>query len=549
MNSLSYQVLSHFLAMNDLALIASIINDKIHIQILSTTFSKTNHLIYPSSKDPTGEGDATTVTIKAEIESNMLIQLPGYTPMITRSSMFAKELLLGVPGTGILVKGLLDMFSSPLFRNLLVPDGKKDLYKFYIDKLIRPRYLLQKIKDRKVRAMIEEMELKKRGVGTNIDPNLLASKSKLSIEDDLWTPLYTPSHNPFPASSASSSSSNAVQNKEDGEETRPNTSSSATSATHTTSALMEGEVFDPSVIFATIGNTYEGMTCMDINPSITQVVTGHADSIVRCWRLDEQVPGVSTGDSEEDRRRWFGQSLPRESGYRWELYDILPKTKDAFVSQMLEENTRQPEGPYYPPSKLRRGNEGIASSSSSSGSMDMLKYPRIELIGHRKPVYSVTQNETGRWIWSSSADETIRLWDASVVQCVQKYRCYSIAWQIASNPLDYYFLAGNADATVTLYSVDRVTPLRMFTGHASDVTSVTWHPNYSMIASGSDDRSIRLWDIRTAECVRIWQDTGSSVTSMSIAPSGNLLLAGTEQGNIHLYDIRSTRKLGIYYVN
>lgn len=41
----------------------------------------------------------------------------------------------------------------------------------------------------------------------------------------------------------------------------------------------------PSVIFATVANTYGGLTCVDIGKDVSQVVCGYRDSVVRVYNL------------------------------------------------------------------------------------------------------------------------------------------------------------------------------------------------------------------------------------------------------------------------
>ena len=156
-------------------------------------------------------------------------------------------------------------------------------------------------------------------------------------------------------------------------------------------------------------------------------------------------------------------------------------------------------------------------------------YPMLELIGHSRAVYGVSQfnynahlnsyssssssqhhhrqhnhhnnNDNGdnisddddnynsyddddRLILSCSADETIRLWDTAVSQCVGRYNCVCPSWDVAFNPLGYYFASANQDKTSTMYATDRITPIRMFVGHYSDVNCVSWHPHGMLLGTG-----------------------------------------------------------------
>ena len=283
----------------------------------------------------------------------------------------------------------------------------------------------------------------------------------------------------------------------------------------------EGNSLEPSVIFATIGNTNEGLNCMNINDDVSQVVTGHNDSIVRVWKLNQ---------TENDPNLSFGKSLRDYAGkVKWEFDDIRPKLPHAFNNgdgAMDVEDS---------------GENRLFNSSGSS------RYPMLEFVGHDLPVFAVDQTSSGRLLASSSADETIRLWDTSVIQCVSKIRCSSVAWDLKFHPFDFYFATAHANRSVSIYATDQLTPLRLMTGHSSDVTCLTWHSNALHLASGSDDRSVRFWDIRTAECARLFRGCGSPVSSLAISPIGNLIAAGADSGNIYLWDIRSSKQLGILH--
>ena len=50
----------------------------------------------------------------------------------------------------------------------------------------------------------------------------------------------------------------------------------------------KGNPLDPSVIFATVTNAYEGLICMKIDKTVTQIATGYKDSSIRVWRIGGQ---------------------------------------------------------------------------------------------------------------------------------------------------------------------------------------------------------------------------------------------------------------------
>lgn len=177
----------------------------------------------------------------------------------------------------------------------------------------------------------------------------------------------------------------------------------------------------------------------------------------------------------------------------------------------------------------------------------------LELKGHSKSVYGVSQykecdddfaNNT-RLILSASADETVRLWDSHVGNCVAKYFSHGGAvWSVSFAQYGYYFAACNQNSTASVFATDRVIPLRILSGHKADVTCSSWHPNLVSIATGSDDCSVRLWDMRTGNAVRIFSGCSASITSVAISPRGDSIAAGCGSGSNNIcWDIGTGRLL------
>jgi transcription initiation factor TFIID subunit 5 len=99
-----------------------------------------------------------------------------------------------------------------------------------------------------------------------------------------------------------------------------------------------------------------------------------------------------------------------------------------------------------------------------------------KLIGHSGPVYGLSFDPSGgaaispRFLLSSSADATARLWSLDTMTNVVAYRGHSKPiWDIEWSPRGIYFATGSRDHTARLWTSDRVAPLRIFAGHLSDV--------------------------------------------------------------------------------
>ena len=370
LSSIAYEILLAHVALKDLSLMTSIINEKIEFRKLESS-----------------------ELLASQISSSSSLELIGYTP----KDIPPLALKLGVPG-----KARYDM-----------PDTCQDnLYREWIRKLVEPRLYL--------------------------------GKSKLS---------------------------------------------GSTKSQHKANPL------EPSILFATVTNTYGECNCMHVNTEATQVVCGFNDSVVRVWRV---------GEKNDDEN---GQLNIDSFGFvRRRINEVIPPAKNQI---------KPPE------------TTDIRSNM-------------LELVGHSAPIYGVSQDpNTPRLVLSSSGDKSVRLWDVGVTQPVGRYSLLSPVWSVAMGPLGYYFAATTHDASVSVYSSDRVQALRIMVGHIADVTSVQWHPNCSLLLSGSDDRTCRLWDLRSGECVRLLSGCPSAVCSVNVSSNGGLAAAGCENGSSCVWDLGS----------
>ncbi|MGW4370726.1 WD40 repeat domain-containing protein [Nocardia takedensis] len=97
--------------------------------------------------------------------------------------------------------------------------------------------------------------------------------------------------------------------------------------------------------------------------------------------------------------------------------------------------------------------------------------------------------------------------------------------------------AGSARLSGTLDAV--------LTGHTTDVLSVAFSPDGTVLATGSSDRTIRLWDIGTHQQIgEPLTGQTNSVTAVAFSPDGTVLAAGGHKQMVRLWDTAGRRQLG-----
>ncbi|GAB1204176.1 hypothetical protein APSETT445_002825 [Aspergillus pseudonomiae] len=240
-----------------------------------------------------------------------------------------------------------------------------------------------------------------------------------------------------------------------------------------------------SVCMFTFHNTYDGINCLDFSDDNMLVAAGMQESYIRVWSLD-------------------GKRIPS-------TYESVDETQ---------------------PSNSRR------------------------LVGHSGPVYavafapSITRTENAiaptnaRWLLSSSADKTIRLWSLDLWQCMVVYKGHDQpVWDLQWGPYGHYFATGGHDKTARLWVTDHIRQQRIFVGHDQDVDCICFHPNSAYVFTGSSDHTVRMWAVTTGNAVRMFTGHTGNITALACSRDGKLLASADDHGSILLWDLAPGRLL------
>ena len=239
-----------------------------------------------------------------------------------------------------------------------------------------------------------------------------------------------------------------------------------------------------SVCMFTFHNTFDCITCLDFSGDNTLVAAGTSESYIRVWTMDgKALPSAAAdGGQPVSSRRLIGHS-----------------------------------GPVYAVS--------FAPSASTPAAVDDAK-------------------PDTKWLLSSSADSTIRLWNLDIWQQIVVYKGHvGPVWDLSWGPFGHYFVSCGHDKTGRIWSTDKIRHLRILPGHEEGVDVVAWHPNSAYVFTGGSDRTVRMWALTNGNSVRMFTGHTTVVTAVACAPSGKILASADEGGWILLWDIGPGRLL------
>eukprot|EP00941_MAST-03F_sp_MAST-3F-sp1_P003762 g3762.t1 len=121
--------------------------------------------------------------------------------------------------------------------------------------------------------------------------------------------------------------------------------------------------------------------------------------------------------------------------------------------------------------------------------------------GHTASVTSVGFHKDSTWMYTSSEDGTIKIWDLRARGCQRDYEC------------------------------------------RAPVNTVVLHPNQAELVSGDRDGMIKVWDLTANKCVKEFSPEGNvSIQSASMAADASLLVAATAAGRCFLWRPRDSYK-------
>jgi U4/U6 small nuclear ribonucleoprotein PRP4 len=122
--------------------------------------------------------------------------------------------------------------------------------------------------------------------------------------------------------------------------------------------------------------------------------------------------------------------------------------------------------------------------------------------GHEERVNNVEFHPTGRFIASSSHDNTWRLWDVEykkelLVQDGHVTHVYPISFQTDGALLASGDLAGIG----IIWDLRSGRSIMTLQGHVKRMISIKFSKNCYQVASGSDDNTVKIWDLRKKSCI------------------------------------------------
>lgn len=108
------------------------------------------------------------------------------------------------------------------------------------------------------------------------------------------------------------------------------------------------------------------------------------------------------------------------------------------------------------------------------------------------------------------------------------------------------FCCGDDCKAVSVWTMDSKSPIKVLTGHSSEISSITFSKDESSIISGSQGGTIHVWDLQTQKIALALKEHRVACTAIGVpsaAGAENLLVSGSQDTNVKVWDLRTGKSL------
>ncbi|KAG9396447.1 Guanine nucleotide-binding protein, beta subunit [Carpediemonas membranifera] len=171
--------------------------------------------------------------------------------------------------------------------------------------------------------------------------------------------------------------------------------------------------------------------------------------------------------------------------------------------------------------------------------------PCRELASHTGYI-SCIRFVSDRQLLSSSADQSIILWDLETRKKVQSFQEHTEdVMSVSMAPDNSTFVSGGLDKVARIWDLRTGRSVQHFPGHELDINAVQFFPSGLAFGTASDDSTCRIFDIRADRELVQFKDkkVNAPATSLSFSRSGRVLFAAYDDFRCIAWDTLKARRV------
>lgn len=160
---------------------------------------------------------------------------------------------------------------------------------------------------------------------------------------------------------------------------------------------------------------------------------------------------------------------------------------------------------------------------------------------HDDEIYALQYSPNGRYLVSSSADSTIKIWNAYDYSLIRSFKRPKAETAVIFTPDSKQLVAGGKDSLVKFLDISTGKVNKTFKLHKAMVTALAMSPEYPQyLFSGGSDSMIYKWNLEDGEMDRWYREKGK-VLGVWYSNNGRFMCTLSTDTTIHVWDVENKK--------
>jgi WD40 repeat protein/serine/threonine protein kinase len=168
----------------------------------------------------------------------------------------------------------------------------------------------------------------------------------------------------------------------------------------------------------------------------------------------------------------------------------------------------------------------------------------MQLKGHTDTIFAIAFSLVEMVVLTSSADGTVRLWDAKTGKCLRVLKCTGgDIRSIAFSPDGKTVITASTEGTARIWDIKKGVLSAVLLGHEGSIHAVSFSPDGRHVLTGSADLTAKLWGVRSGKCLQTLIEHTGDVDAVAFSSDGKFALTGSSDCTSKYWNLESGERL------